>query len=92
MISILNQLFIQVEDPLAKMYIKDEFTRLFAGKNFGEAAAAAAAAAAGFKGGFPPLNPFSAAGGGVAEDLAKSQADIQQVFIVFFFLFFIHNA
>ncbi len=60
------------------MYIKDEFTRLFAGKNFGEAAAAAA----GFKGSFPPpLNPFLAAGGGVgvAEDLAKSQADIQQV-------------
>ncbi len=74
--------FFKVEDPLAKMYIKDEFTRLFAGKNFGETAAAAAAAAAGFKGGFPlPLNPFSAAGGGVgvAEDLAKSQADIQQV-------------
>ena len=51
------------------MYIKDDITRLLAGKNFGEAAVAAA-----MKTGFPPLNPF-----GSAEDLQKSQADIQQV-------------
>lgn len=61
------------------MYIKDEFTRLLAGKNFGEAAVAAAAA--GFKTGFPQMNPFGAAPPVSAEDLQKSQADIQQVSI-----------